>query len=450
MANLRVLPHPQTFMMNRDVFLKNLASLAPLQGKTICVALSGGPDSVALLKLLVEVKDISGFSLFAVHVNHLLRGAESDRDEQFCSTLCKQLGVSFQTFTVDVKAKLKKGESVELCARRLRYSCFEKLSCDYVATAHHANDSIETFMLNFSRGSGLNGLCGIPAVRGRYLRPLLPFSRSEILDYLKENGLSFVTDSTNLSAAACNRNYIRHRVIPMLKKLNPSLEKTAVRNFSLLKQDADFLNQTANAFFISQCKDQKIKTSALRSLHPAVCSRVILLFLNQQGLQADYNHLEQIMALLGTGKTGRVQLGEHDYCAVRGSSLVVFNDRPRFFQVDTELVLRENFEKKLKINNLLLKNAIDYDRMLNGFKFRTRQPGDRMTPAGKLHSKPIRRLQAEAGLLAEQRENLPLAVDAGGIVWGFGIGVADRVAVCRNTKKILIFKINDGNKNLEV
>ena len=133
------------------------------------------------------------------------RGAEADRDEQFCRSLCRQLQVLLTVFKVNCQSERQPGESTELCARRLRYACFEKVPANYIATAHHADDAAETFLLNFARGSGLKGLCGIPPRRGRYLRPLLGFSRAQLLLYLKSQGLSFVTDSTNLQPTACNR-----------------------------------------------------------------------------------------------------------------------------------------------------------------------------------------------------------------------------------------------------
>ena len=188
----------------------------------ILVAISGGADSVALLCALLE----QGHSpTAALHCNFQLRGEESERDEQFVVTLCKRLNVPLYIKRFDtLEYAQHKGISIEMAARELRYEWFEEqreiLHADYIAVAHHREDQAETVILNLIRGTGIRGLAGMHAENGHIIRPLLSVSKQEILEYLKEIGQDFVTDSTNLERDAI-RNRIRLDLIPMLQSINP-------------------------------------------------------------------------------------------------------------------------------------------------------------------------------------------------------------------------------------
>lgn len=198
-----------------------LGNLDCLKDGKILVALSGGADSVALLCLLHE----QGCDLEALHCNFHLRGKESDRDEQFCTTLCQKRGIPIHVrhFPTADYAR-QHGISIEMAARQLRYQWFEEqrvaLHARYIAVAHHRDDQAETVLLNLIRGTGLRGLAGMLPVNGHILRPLLSLSKSDILHYLEERGQDFVTDSTNLERDA-QRNRLRLDVIPLLRQLNP-------------------------------------------------------------------------------------------------------------------------------------------------------------------------------------------------------------------------------------
>ena len=170
--------------------------------KSVLIGLSGGADSVALTHLLYQLGKKYGFSMFAAHINHCLRGDDAVRDERFSADFAKSLGIRFFSHKADVRAIAEKEKiSEETAGRNVRYSFFEKVmsenGIECCATAHHRNDNAETIFMNFVRGSGVNGLCGIPVRRGAFIRPLLCLSRTEIESYCRENGLSFVTDGTN-------------------------------------------------------------------------------------------------------------------------------------------------------------------------------------------------------------------------------------------------------------
>ena len=196
-------------------------------GDTICCALSGGADSVCLLRCLLELAEPLHLTITAVHVNHQLRGAESERDAAFCEALCTRWNVPLHMVRCDVNAYAEQHHaSIETAARACRYAAFSAIPANHIVTAHTASDNLETMLHRLIRGSGLRGLAGIPAVRERYIRPLLTVTRAEVEAYLQTLGQDYVTDSTN-ETDAYTRNQIRHQLIPVLKQLNPSLEQTS-------------------------------------------------------------------------------------------------------------------------------------------------------------------------------------------------------------------------------
>ncbi len=200
-------------------------------GRPVLVALSGGPDSVALAHILVRL----GYPVTALHCNFHLRGDESGRDEAFARTFASQtLGIPFYKIDFDTAAYAARHHlSIEMAARSLRYAWFEEmrhtLDAHAIAVAHHRDDSVETLVMNLLRGSGLRGLTGIRPRNGYVVRPLLDISRAEIMDWIEREGLRYVTDSTNLTDAY-TRNFIRHQVIPLLEEINPAARVTLARS----------------------------------------------------------------------------------------------------------------------------------------------------------------------------------------------------------------------------
>ena len=211
-------------------------------GDTVVCGLSGGADSVCLLLSLLKNAEKLNISVEALHINHCLRGIESDRDEQFCRDLCRRLGVPFIAVSCDVKAFAEQNSlSTEEAARKLRYEQFHLFSKGKkLATAHNANDNLETVILNLSRGTALKGLAGIPVVRGNIIRPLLVCTRDEIERYLVSVGQDWITDSTNLSDDY-TRNKIRHKILPLMQEINTSVIETSVRSISAVRSEENFI-----------------------------------------------------------------------------------------------------------------------------------------------------------------------------------------------------------------
>lgn len=404
--------------------------------KKVTVALSGGADSVTLLYVLISLKENLGIELSAAHLNHQLRGEESERDEAFVKALCKKLQVPLVCERADINAESKRtGESTELCARRIRYAFFERVADGgLIATAHTASDSAETVLFNLSRGTALKGLTGIPAVRDIFIRPLISVTREEIEDYCKENGIEYVDDSTNFTDDY-SRNKIRHNVIPELKEINPSLENTLSRTARLLGEDSEYLEAVALDMYNKVRCEGGIKTEVLIDLHPSISKRVIAHFLSTLGIEAFSVNIEAVLGVLKGGKV--VMPSGVTLKSEKGELTVETEIKPAEFSTTYRVVEIEEFQK---INNLLLKNTLDYDKIKGEICLRTKISGDKMRQSGRGVTKTLKKLCTENAVDLHLRANLPVMADDMGVIWAYGFGVDDRVKVDPSTKKFLIIE----------
>lgn len=268
-------------------------------GENVLVALSGGADSVVLLLSLREL----GYPVRAFHLNHCLRGAESDRDEAFCRRLCDRLGVELTVERVDIAAAA--GDSaVEETARRIRYARLEHAAHGAkIAVAHNADDNLETMLFHLVRGTGAKGLTGIPPVRGRIIRPLIEIERREIEAFLLGRGQDFVTDSTNADTAY-TRNRLRQEVVPILRELNPQVVQAAARLSRQLRQDETCLQSYAQTCVqLCAAGNGAWKIQPLREAAPAVRSRALRLLLENADMplkDVTAKHISALEHLLET------------------------------------------------------------------------------------------------------------------------------------------------------
>ncbi len=244
-------------------------------GQRVICATSGGADSIALLTCLWMARERLGIDLAAAHFNHRLRGAESDGDEAFVRDFCLERGIPLYAGGGDVAGRARQtGESVEQAARALRYAFLNSLPCDWIVTAHTADDNAETLLMNLLRGTGLRGLCGIPPRRGKILRPFLTTTREEIQAFLTHRKIPHVEDATNALDGAL-RNRIRHRLLPLCKEENPDFLRDVAQMTQILRRDEALLaRQTADGLETCRKRDG-YSVRALRAMPDALRARAL-------------------------------------------------------------------------------------------------------------------------------------------------------------------------------
>ena len=416
-----------------------------LSADNITVALSGGADSVALLHALCTLKDKLKINISAAHLNHMIRGDEALRDENFVKQLCGDMNVPLICESIDVPAYAEKNRlSIETAAREVRYAFFERINTGVVATAHTASDNLETVLFNLARGTGLNGLCGIPPKRSIYIRPLILVTRDEVEAYCAENCLSYVTDSTNLSDDY-TRNRIRHTVIPVLKSVNPSAEKTVARTVVSVREDEEFLNACVDNYLSANFKDGFLTVDS--AVPPSVLKRAIKKYAEYivPDLRLDSLHLNSIYSVSVNG--GRTSLPCDCIAEAKNGRLPVknklSNGKKTVFNVTTAVKDNTFFKNGEKVNNLLLNNSIDCDKIVGESVSRTRLPGDSVRLAGRGCTKTLKKLMNELKIPNELRDSVPVLADDDGVIWVYGAGTASRCAVNEKTEKVMIITVSD-------
>ena len=400
------------------------------KGDIVTVALSGGADSVALLHSLYSLRDELGITVKAAHLNHLIRGEEAFRDEAFVRDLCENLGIELVCEQIDVPRYAKENSlSLELAARQLRYDFLNRVCEGKIATAHTASDNLETVLFNLTRGTALKGLCGIPAMRGNIIRPLIFATRQDIEDYCKDFSLQYVTDSSNLSDDY-TRNKIRHNVIPVLKELNSSVEETVIRTCLSLNETNSFLEKTANEILFRFINDNSLSLGFVSETDSAIAKALIKKYFTLcfPNVLLESVHLNKIYDLCKIG-TGKVNLPSNLFAIIKDGVL-------RFETDQTELNhnFKVNLSKSTIVNNLFSNNLIDCDKIVGELIVRTRQEGDSIRLNNRGCTKSLKKLFTENKIDLNMRENLPVIADEKGVIWVHKIGVAQRVAVTDKTK----------------
>ena len=424
------------------------------ESSKIAVAFSGGCDSSALLYALYCLKSEFGFDLCAIHINHGIRGAESDRDETFAAEFCKALSIPCDCRRIDVPSESKKtGESTELCARRMRYDIFDLYvqSGRLVATAHTASDNTETVLFNITRGSGIKGLCGIPFSRKGYIRPLLFCTRDDTERYCRENGIEFVTDCTNLSDDY-TRNFIRHNVVPKLKKVNPEIDSAFSSMTEQLREIDQMLEKMCDKAY-SECRISKNEfyRDMLTEYDAPVMARTLrIIAADITGRLPDYELTKRICRVAQSG--GRTELyGGWFVSGVKNKLRFYRNDPAEPFCVSLEdgrfdtKYCRLTIKITHIVNKLLMKNAIDYDKIIGKAVIRSRASGDTVKLIGR-PEKQVRRLMNEMQIPPDMREHVPMIADENGVIFIPYIGIAERVKPDENSKKLIIVTV-EGNDN---
>lgn len=450
------MPPLETGEYMTDKVLNTMRNHNMLTINSVLVALSGGADSVALLHIMNKLSEQYGFRLYAAHVNHGLRGGDAMHDAEFSKQLCDRLGIECFVKTADVRALADEwGISEEMAGRKVRYDFFselmEKHGIDVTATAHHKNDSAETIVMNFMRGSATAGLCGIPYRRDRFIRPLLDVKRSEIEKYCEENSLSYVTDKTNLDTVY-TRNKIRNILIPEIEKeFNPNFCDTVTANAEIIRDDEDFLKKTADNEYRRSVKDNTVSIDEVLSMHKAIARRVIRMMTDNVCGTADIPStvIDAIYKLCETGRTGAAcDITKGVIARIEYGMLVICHRQTdcEYFSYEIKVGERK-FIPELGYTVEVCDAAercddgAQYFSIPDGIDFVTvtnRRQGDRFIPAGMDGSKSVKEYMINEKIPKHMRSRIGILRICDNIAWIIGYRRDNRFKFHKNGIKINI------------
>lgn len=419
--------------------------------KPVVVGISGGADSVALLHILVSL----GYKCIAAHCNFNLRGDESFRDEQFTIDFTKRLQVplckiSFETNKYAQENRL----SVEMAARELRYRWFEELlntyDADAVAVAHHRDDSVETLLINLTRGSGITGLTGIKPKNGNVVRPLLCVSREDIYAYIENNGLEYVTDSSN-SSDIYTRNFIRLKVIPLLEEINPSVKASLARTANHLYDASLIYNHSIEEARKVIIQNNRLSISALLSF-PAPAT-ILYEMLKPYGFSRTV--CESIFTVLDKDSGKIFYSSTHRLLKDRSDLLidVLSGEDNRAYLINLEddnvdlpvelkpeiVVIKEDYqiEKDRKFA------YFDFDKLSFPLVLRHWQEGDWFVPFGMKGKKKISDYFSDKKFSLFDKEKTWLLCSGQDVIWIVGERTDNRYRIEKTTKRVLKLKFID-------
>ena len=415
--------------MNHQEFTQCILTGKDVQeakGHPVLVALSGGADSVALLRVLLE----AGFECHAAHCNFHLRGEESMRDECFVRNLCQQFNIPLTVKDFNVAAwQQEHGGSVEMACRELRYAWFEqerqRLGCGLIAIAHHSDDQVETFFLNLLRGTGIRGLAGMQRLNGNIWRPLLNVSRREILDYLTAIGQDYVTDSTN-SENDFRRNQLRNLVLPAIEQQFPQARERILDTMGNLRDDLDLLSSLVKQIMPD---DRHIDIAEL-CLHPEA-STLLYHRIRHKGFNRD--QCQQAIDAARNGHSGRQFMGKGYIMHVNRQTLDIeaTQENPSAeIPVDLNDDILSPVHVTISRNNAPFsplmcdgKDKVAFStKLLNCQRIVLRhwQQGDRIRPFGMKGSKLVSDLFADLKLDHSGKRDVWLLEADGEILWVLG------------------------------
>ena len=474
-------------------FLKRVAAAISergLSGKKLLVAVSGGPDSLALLHALYRLRGEYGLMLRGAHLNHRLRGAESEADAEFVADTFERLGVPFTVDGADVAAYRRRHRlSLEDAARRVRYSFLSDAAtehgADAIALGHTADDQAETVLMHIIRGSGLDGLRGMQALDRRTIggrrvalfRPLLDLSRAETEAYCRALCLTPRIDPSN-SSPEFLRNRIRMELVPLLEQMNPSMRDALVRLARNATQDSDYIRERADAVWREVARQVEdgivgLDAVALGTEHAAIRGRVLRRAIEAAGGEVTQRHILDMMALLGgaPGKRlhlsgglgfvtgyGEAYVGSADVVedalmplpALGGEFSVPVPGEARVggWRIIITDIDGQDGQDELEQRNPVHPSKLNFSEMLDmdcvgdGLRVRGRLPGDRFQPLGMEGSKPLREFMIDARIPRGWRDGLPLVVSERGIACVPGWRIAHWARVTEETRRVLRLELS--------
>lgn len=439
------------------------------KGDGVIVGLSGGPDSVCLLHALYSLREKLGISLYAVHLNHMIRGKEAERDEEYSKRFSESLGIPFYSRRIEVEKYGKEnGMSSEEAGRFFRYKLFNEIADEVgakkIALAHNMNDQAETMIMRFVRGSGISGLGGIKPVRdSKYIRPILSCSRREIEDYCETNKLNPVIDSTN-KENIYTRNRVRLEFIPYIKKyFNPNIIENLYKNSEIFRDEDDYMHSMAVLEFQRIKEREGINIFEFSKLHIALKKRIIRLTVenakgNLNGIEG--KHIDECIRLIEKGKTGKtIELPDNLSCSIEYNIFKVFK-KEEILNYEYSLMIPEILyirERDMYVQTSILNGNIediadkqfvkywDYDKIKDKLVIRNRRDGDYIFPKGMEGRKKLKDILIDKKVPRDERDRIPVFSIDSEVLWVVGIRDSRNYKIDRNTKRVLEIRITKGD-----
>ncbi len=428
-----------------DIIKKTLREYNLLNnGDSVLVGLSGGADSMCLTHALWSLKDEFDIKLYTAHINHGIRGEEAKRDELFAENFSKKLGIECFVLNADIPQIAKDTNvSEETAGRNVRYNFFNKLCEKYdinkVATAHNRNDNAETLLMNFMRGSTTNGLCGIPYVRGNIIRPILNVSRDEIEKYCSDNGLEYMTDSTNMTENY-TRNKIRHTLLPYIQKeFNTSFIKTVTENACLIKDDSDYLDGIAEDFYKHHIRNCAVNIEDLNKTDIAIKRRVLRLMLRDiyNGLNdISSTYVADILSLADKSSGRQINLPYGIVAKNEYGKIILEHEKKETqpFEVSInigETVFISELDKKISVSETDMRNKdgaiyLSCDKT-DKIIVRNRRNGDKFQPMGMNGTKRLKEYFIDKKIPKDKRNSVPI-IEINGEIAAVGNRIDKRFA----------------------
>lgn len=432
------------------------------KGDHILVAFSGGPDSVFALYFLQKYQKKYNIKLSAMHLNHLLRGNESDQEEIFASNFCRERNINFYSYKIDVKKKSKSEKiSIEEAARKLRYDRLtkmaEQLKCNKIVTAHNLTDNTETVLLNLFSGTGSSGLSGIPIQRKNIVRPFLCLAKEKIIKYLEKSGTKFKVDSSNLSDDF-KRNYIRNQILPLIRmKINPAVDEAIFRS---MKNQNEKVNLKAFGYlidkFIKKHDSKFVIDLRLADLFDGEIPGEILkvIFRDKFNLEFQHDDYVKLNSLIKKQK-GKIVNLKGNITALREDDSILIEHKIESDQVDKKLKVGHqlqigdktigiekvspvvNFKKKISGEEF-----ISADKLSPNFHLRNWLPGDSFYPIGMKSKKKVSDFLTDLKLPSSTRKNHLVLLNRNHIVWVVGLRISDKVKITNKTKRVYKLWVN--------
>lgn len=423
------------------------------KGGSVIAAVSGGADSVALLLVLKELREILGISLYAANLNHNIRGAEADGDSEFVRRLCEKEEIGLFYKSVDIpKIAREEGLGEEECGRRERYRFFDEAAKEagdaVIATGHHMGDNTETFLFRLFRGSGTKGLCAIPYVRGNIARPLLDVTKGGIEKYLAERGAAWRTDSSNFDTRY-SRNMIRHEIIPKIESAFGSIDEKTARVIKCLKADEDYFDKECEKS--GAIAGGEIILEKFLPLHESLKTRIAMRALMLWGVSDIDSDAVARVILLAEGGSGKMcDLGggvriikayetlKRARREKNGAEIAVKTSESGVVHLENMTINLKTVDKCEKMSDNKMIAVFDAEKLPREITVRTRRDGDYIYPFGMKGRKKLKELFIDMKIPRDERDGILLLALGGEIIFIPGIRHSRSFAPEKDTKKFLL------------